>query len=103
MKKPDNMTEVQWQDWQENGLGPCGVLVGQDYCGKPAWTTITDIKEMTKPEDEVINYKIINHHLACPKHERKQVYINANGTVTSGKSSYELIRSYIDGKVNGNK
>jgi hypothetical protein len=84
MKKPNNMTEAQWAEWLENGVGPCEVLLGRNYCGKPVRKIVMDIKEMTKPEDSVVHYKILGSVKFCPEHEREAVSINADGTVTFG-------------------
>ena len=89
-EKPDNMTEEQWQDWLENGVGPCEVLLGRNYCGKPVRQIVMDIKEMTKPEDDVIHYKILGSVRFCPEHEREPVVINSDLTLTVGIIRYEF-------------
>jgi hypothetical protein len=99
-KKPDNMTAAQWKGYKENGLKPCQVKLGLNYCGQPAYTAFADLKETTVPGDGVINYRIIKMNYFCPEHVRECVYINADGTVTFGKNSFELAVE-LEEKPNG--
>ena len=88
--KPDNMSDKDWKHWTEIGLGPCEAMVTRETCGAVSHYSACDMLEVTKPEDAVINYKVIKCWKFCEKHRRNAVHINSDATVVIGESSYKI-------------
>ena len=65
MRKPENMTDLDWSHWVNNGVGRC------DVCGKTAYFSSTDAQEITKPEDKVVHFKIATVYKRCEEHKRE--------------------------------
>ena len=76
--KPDHMKDKDWIHWTTIGLGPCVT------CGAVSHYNSCDMLEVTKPEDRVINYKVIKVWQFCEEHRREGWTLNRDGTVTVG-------------------
>jgi hypothetical protein len=76
--KPDHMIEADWQDWLENGLGPCG------NCGERAVMGFSDLIETTKPESRVVTFDIVHAFRMCAEHTRPGMHIYKDGTIEHG-------------------